>query len=59
MYGAIWRALPGPWWVKLPIVLLLLAVIVWALFTYVFPEVMLILNPVDVDIVSDTPSDGG
>lgn len=58
MYAAFWRVLPGPWWVKLPIVLLLLAAIVWALFTYVFPEVMLILNPADVDIVTDDPGNG-
>lgn len=58
MYGAIWRLLPGPWWIKLPLALGLIAVVVWALFTYVFPEVMLILNPVEVDIVTNTPGDG-
>ncbi len=37
MYGALWRILPGPWIVKLLIVLILLAAIVYALFEYVFP----------------------
>ncbi len=51
MYAAFWRVLPGPWWVKLPIVLLLIAAAVWALFTYVFPEIALILNPLENDVV--------
>ncbi|HLR58829.1 MAG TPA: hypothetical protein VK098_11690 [Beutenbergiaceae bacterium] len=46
MYGALWRILPGPWIVKLLIVLILLAAIVYALFEYVFPwlEPLLPLN---------------
>lgn len=37
MYGAFWRALPGPAFIKLVIVLILLAAIVYALFEHVFP----------------------
>ena len=37
MYGAFWRALPGPALIKLLIILILLAAIVYALFEYVFP----------------------
>ena len=37
MYGAFWRALPGPAFLKLIIVLILLAAIVFILFEYVFP----------------------
>ena len=31
MYGALWRVLPGPWWVRLLIVLVLIAAITTAL----------------------------
>lgn len=50
MYGALWRILPGPWWVRLLIVLLLLAAVLYALFFYVFPWVSPLLLPEDVTI---------
>ena len=31
MYGALWRVLPGPWWVRLIILLVLLAAVLAAL----------------------------
>lgn len=37
MYGAFWRALPGPWIIKFLLTLIILAAIVYALFEYVFP----------------------
>lgn len=37
MYGAIWRALPGPWPVKLLFALIFVAAIVIALVAWVFP----------------------
>ena len=37
MYGALWRALPGPWWVRLVVVLVAVAAIVWVCFEWVFP----------------------
>lgn len=37
MYAAFWRALPGPFLVRLLIVLALLAGIIYALFEYGFP----------------------
>ena len=40
MYGAIWRRLPGPWLVKLCIVLALLGAIAYALIWHVYPWVM-------------------
>lgn len=39
MYGALWRALPGPWPVRTLILLALAAGVVAALFTWVFPWV--------------------
>ncbi|MCD2498528.1 MULTISPECIES: hypothetical protein [Microbacterium] len=39
MYGALWRVLPGPWFVKLIIVLVVVAAILYGLFWYAFPWV--------------------
>ncbi len=50
MYGALWRALPGPVWVRLIIVVALLAVALWALFTYVFPWVQTLIPVPDATI---------
>lgn len=50
MYGALWRVLPGPWWVRLLILLVAAAAIVWALMFYVFPVIGLWLTPADVII---------
>lgn len=37
MYGLIWRILPGPAWLKFIWALILLAAVVLALFTWVYP----------------------
>jgi len=37
MYGALWRVLPGPWPVKLLILLVLIALALWAMVTWLFP----------------------
>ncbi|MGV9181928.1 hypothetical protein [Arcanobacterium canis] len=39
MYGALWRALPGPKWLKAIEMLILFAAIVYLLFEFVFPWV--------------------
>ncbi|MDJ1371256.1 hypothetical protein [Gulosibacter molinativorax] len=39
MYGALWRAIPGPWPVKLLVYLALIAAVLYALVTWVFPWV--------------------
>lgn len=39
MYAAWWRLLPGPWWVRLLISLLVAAGVVLLCFTVVFPAV--------------------
>ncbi len=38
-YGLLWRILPGPKPVKVVLVVLLLAAVVAALFTWVFPAI--------------------
>lgn len=37
MYGAIWRILPGPVWLKVLEALLLITAVVAVLFLWVFP----------------------
>lgn len=39
MYGLLWRALPGPTWLRIILALVLFAAVVWVLFEYVFPVI--------------------
>jgi hypothetical protein len=50
MYAALWRALPGPVWLRIVLLLLLAAAVVFALFTWVFPWVDAIVNPIEVTV---------
>ncbi|WP_295013588.1 hypothetical protein [uncultured Microbacterium sp.] len=50
MYAALWRILPGPWWVRLLIVLVVISAILYGLFFYVFPWVSPLISPGDVSI---------
>lgn len=50
MYGALWRALPGPWWLRLLIVLVLLAAVLYGLFFFVFPWISDLLIPQEVTV---------
>ncbi len=50
MYAALWRILPGPWWVRLFLVLVLLAAVLYGLFFYVFPWVNEFVNPQEVTV---------
>jgi hypothetical protein len=50
MYGALWHVLPGPWWVRLLIVLVLAAAVVYGLFFYVFPWLSELLIPQEVTV---------
>jgi uncharacterized protein involved in cysteine biosynthesis len=45
MYGALWRILPGPVWLRIVILVVLVAVLLWALVTWVFPLVDSLLGP--------------
>lgn len=44
MYLALWRVLPGPVWVRIVLALLLLVGVLYALATWVFPWVDLLVN---------------
>ena len=50
MYAAIWRLLPGPWFVRLLIVLIVVAAILYGPFFFVFPWVSPFINPGEVDL---------
>ncbi|AJM76914.1 hypothetical protein [Rathayibacter toxicus] len=39
MYAALWRVLPGPWWVRLMIVMVLMIAVLAVLAEWVFPSV--------------------
>ena len=45
MYAALWRVLPGPWWVRVVILLVLAAAALFALVTWVFPWVDSLIGP--------------
>jgi hypothetical protein len=44
MYAALWRALPGPVWVRILILIVLIAIILFVLVTWVFPWVDALLG---------------
>lgn len=50
MYGALWRVLPGPAWVRALILLVAVAAILTALVFWVFPWVDLFVTPQDVTV---------
>lgn len=50
MYAALWRALPGPGWIKLIIVLALLVGVFFLLMEVVFPWVGPMMPWTDVNV---------
>ena len=50
MYAALWRVLPGPWWVRVLILLIAVAAVLYALFFYAFPYVSQFVNPQEVTV---------
>jgi hypothetical protein len=50
MYGALWRVLPGPAWLRVILMLVLAAAVVFALFTWVFPWLDALINPINVTV---------
>jgi hypothetical protein len=37
VYSALWRILPGPWWLRVVILMALAAAVLYALVTWAFP----------------------
>ncbi|MFC8680812.1 hypothetical protein ACFT30_04770 [Microbacterium ureisolvens] len=50
MYAALWRVLPGPWWVRVLILLVLVAAVLYGLVFYAFPWVSQFVNPQEVTV---------
>jgi membrane protein implicated in regulation of membrane protease activity len=50
MYAALWRVLPGPWWVRVLLLLVLLFAVLFVLASWVFPWVDSLVNPTDVTV---------
>ena len=50
MYAALWRVLPGPWWVRMLIVLLLALAVLAGLVFWVFPWVDNFITPQEVTV---------
>ncbi len=52
MYAALWRILPGPWWVRVVLLLVLLAAVLAALAFWVFPFVDSLITTPEVTVDS-------
>ena len=50
MYAALWRVLPGPWWVRVLILVALGAALLYGLLFYAFPWVSGFVNPQEVTV---------
>ncbi|PRY67953.1 hypothetical protein B0I08_105115 [Glaciihabitans tibetensis] len=50
MYAALWRVLPGPIWVRILLVVILLAAVLYSLIEWVFPWVDQFVAPQDVTV---------
>jgi hypothetical protein len=53
VYGALWRVLPGPWWLRIVILLVLIAAILAACVYWIFPWVQPYVSPPPPDTVSN------
>ena len=50
MYAALWRVLPGPAWVRVLILLVLVAAVLYGLLFFAFPWVSQFVNPQEVTV---------
>jgi hypothetical protein len=50
MYGALWRLMPGPVWLRIILMVLFFAVILTVLVLYVFPWLNTFVNVNDVTV---------
>ena len=60
MYGALWRAVPGPSWFKAFVFLCLLLAVTWVCFEFFFPWLSTVLpfNELTVGDAEITPVPG-
>lgn len=50
MYAALWHVLPGPWWVRVVILLVLAALLLTVLVIWVFPFVDQFVAPQEATV---------
>lgn len=50
MYAALWQLLPGPLWLRILLVVLLVAAVLFSLVTWVFPWVQTLIDTPEVTI---------
>ena len=50
MYGALWRLMPGPLWLRIIVLLRLFAAVLAALVLFVFPWLNTFVNVNDVTV---------
>lgn len=50
MYAALWNVIPGPWWVRVLVLLILAAGVLAALVFWVFPWVDQLLSSQEVTV---------
>ncbi|WP_419817959.1 hypothetical protein [Glaciibacter flavus] len=50
MYAALWRVLPGPIWLRIVFVLVLVAAVLFAVSTWVFPWIDQIITPQEATV---------
>lgn len=50
MYAAFWQLIPGPVWVRIIVVVLLVAAVLFSLVTWVFPWVQTLIDTPEVTI---------
>jgi hypothetical protein len=50
MYGALWRILPGPWWLRALILVVLAAALLYGLAFWVFPWINGLIPQADVTV---------
>jgi len=50
MYATLWRILPGPIWLRILLVLVLLAAVLYALVTWIFPWVNTMIDNQEVTV---------
>ena len=50
MYAALWNILPGPWWVRVVLLIVLVTAVLAALVFWVFPFVDQLINSQEVTV---------
>jgi len=50
VYAALWRILPGPTWLRIAMVAVFIAAVLFSLVTWVFPWVQTLLDTPEVTI---------